>query len=155
MISFKFMLPQISPKSEVTFWPGVIGICILFYSAQISIRYISWLSTIVGSQSHSWSFPMHTLIVREKMDRICPCCWTRPPPHTCPHVQAPLQCSPVPASRHTSRADTGPSAQMGDFCVCLWVRFQVQLWGVFPLSSSRPRYLCPYRVYDFVIIKSI
>lgn len=76
MISFKFMLPQINPKSEVTFWPGVIGICALFHSAQISIRYISWFSMIVGSQSHSWSFPMHTLVVTEKMDRICPCCWT-------------------------------------------------------------------------------
>ena len=96
MISFKFMLPQINPKSEVTFWPGVIGICILFYSAQISIRYISWLSTIVGSQSHSWSFPMHTLVVREKMDRICPCCWTWPPPRTCPMFRLLCRAPPCP-----------------------------------------------------------
>lgn len=93
---------------------------------------------------------MHTLVVTEKMNRIFLCYWMWPPSCTCPMFR--LLCSvPLCPPPGTLRADTGPSPQMGNFCVCLWVKFQVQLWGIF-LSSSRPHYLCPSRCMTLLLL---
>lgn len=55
----------------------------------------------------------------------------------------------MPTYLYTSRAETGPLPQMGNFCVCFWLRFRVQF-----LEVQGLHFQCLLRMSDSAIIKS-